>query len=239
MQLSVRSQDAATDLAVSPIFALAKGCLNRVGESRMQSHRSAEHEERAAEDERDVIESVGKEPRGPLQNREGRWITVLLHRMVEDLSGRQLFGQASPFRVPCALPLSPDTLTACHAFECAGFSGSGWFLRCSGNKHVANLTCRPISAAKRSAIQENAGADAGTDCQKHEILCCLCNAGGKFAQRGEIYIVIDRCGNVENALKHRLEWNVAPSVEIGSGQDDAGVYVSDAGSTGCDRAQSI
>ena len=51
MQLSVGSENAAADLAVSAIFPLAKDRLNRIAEGRMHPHSSAEDKKRAAKNE--------------------------------------------------------------------------------------------------------------------------------------------------------------------------------------------
>lgn len=89
-----------------------------------------------------------------------------------------------------------------------------------------------MGSAMKLAADEDTGSDAGAEGYEDKVFDAARGSAPVLANGCEVGVVFDEAGDASFALEHGAEWNVVPVVEIGCGEDDAGVAVGDAGCAG-------
>ena len=85
---------------------------------------------------------------------------------------------------------------------------------CIRDRHVADLSGCPNATTVDLVVEHDARADSSSDGQEDEVVCALGQASLEFANRGNVYIVIDECGYSKFRFEHMTKGNVTPAHQV-------------------------
>ena len=111
-------------------------------------------------------------------------------------------------------------------------AGAGNAADIHGN--VADLAAYAVEAAPRTAVDDDAAADAGAQRQEHAGGGALAHARDAFGKAGHGGVVVDKDGLIDIFLELAAQRNVLPA-HVGAENDVAGFRVRDAGDADAHR----
>src|ERR1700722_2368573 len=194
----------------------------------VETHGTAENEERSVQDQGNVEDGVGQHLRCAIKYRVGERISA--ERTVEDLRRCQILRQWGLVCAPERLPLGTQPLAAGDALERSGLAYVYRHLGNAGHQHVSHFASRPARSLKQLAVQNDSGSYASAEREKDKIPSIFCGSIEALAESRQIDIVVDCGGDAQLLLEHRLQRNIAPSHEIGGRNHYARLCIRDPGS---------